>query len=237
MKTQQTPENPEHPPVTVRQMIDAGLMTPAPKYDTGPTIDSPLDWDARITAPQDQDQRLSDAVAGLVACTDPGESKAETGKKLTVWLARQPEVKAALAQDPASHVAGHSPLPWTLEQGDNETHIVGPMPDDYAIIARLGDWVVRPEEQEANAAYIVKACNEHDELLCALNNARQDVAWVESQRDKTLAHAQRLADALQGWQDWTQGKRAWPKLETNEALAQWEQDKQYANEKQKPKTT
>jgi hypothetical protein len=37
-----------------------------------------------------------------------------------------------------------------------------------------------------------------------------------------LGHAERLAEALKAWQDWSEGKRAWPKIETNVALAQWE---------------
>ncbi len=46
---------------------------------------------------------------------------------------------------------------------------------------------------KANATFIVRACN----------------------------NAERLAEALQGWQDWVDGKRAWPKLETNVALRLW----------------
>lgn len=53
----------------------------------------------------------------------------------------------------------HTPLPWRLEQ---KWHwVVGPNGESIARIRRL-------DERPANAEFIVRACNSHDDLLAAL---------------------------------------------------------------------
>ena len=86
----------------------------------------------------------------------------------------------------------HSPLPWLYFEDRNGSDL---MDIDGNHIARIEN--TEHANPEANAAYIVRACN----------------------------NAERLAEALQGWQDWADGKRSWPKLETNEALKSWKDAK------------
>ena len=69
-------------------------------------------------------------------------------------------------------MADHTPLPWANESGlriSAPGHRVGGF---VALVATLehrkGE---TPAEQRANGAFIVRACNAHDELLAALKVA------------------------------------------------------------------
>jgi len=71
----------------------------------------------------------------------------------------------------------HTPTPW--EVNDDDSGIIGtwgPDEDDWGLICAT-DYAISssvPEEQRpANAAFIVKACNAHDELVEALKTAIQ----------------------------------------------------------------
>ena len=83
-----------------------------------------------------------------------------------------------VAAGAAPLVAGHTPIPWRVEDGthliwsdnayDPGTNCVG------CVVARGAQpfsWKgSRPtaDEQDANVAFIVRACNSHDDLLSAL---------------------------------------------------------------------
>lgn len=75
----------------------------------------------------------------------------------------------------------HSPLPWSSTPWENTDH------HEIAIHAADGTWVAdcvvdqdndRPDEIEANAAFIIKAVNNHDVLVAALKRSKEalDVA-------------------------------------------------------------
>ena len=65
-------------------------------------------------------------------------------------------------------VAGHTPGPWKWESNDTDTNLYGPNPKDkydyiLSIYESVGGGGFPPDE--ANAAFIVRACNSHYELL------------------------------------------------------------------------
>ena len=62
----------------------------------------------------------------------------------------------------------HTPTPWTVEPGDSILKILS----GGHRIADVGDapyWQRFTAEHEANAAFIVRACNAHDALVAALD--------------------------------------------------------------------
>lgn len=71
----------------------------------------------------------------------------------------------------------HTPTPWAS--------------DDYVIYSLNGEHIAHtdntmrsPDEDDANAAHIVKCVNMHDELVEVLNLACQDLAdWIEATED------------------------------------------------------
>ena len=64
----------------------------------------------------------------------------------------------------------HTPTPWTVNgsfiQSDKKT------------VANVGDWNTRLDVDEANAAFIVRACNSHAALVAALE--RLLTAFIEA---------------------------------------------------------
>ena len=72
-------------------------------------------------------------------------------------------------------MSGHTPLPWTTRKArpghDRDVGIVAPgcagvIAECFEEFRAKGER--HPEEAEANAEYIVRACNSHEELLEAL---------------------------------------------------------------------
>lgn len=80
-------------------------------------------------------------------------------------------------------VVGRTPGPWTFDEHGGTFYVFGP---DGGMVADGDDaepWIARirgvgrgatVEEQRANAAHIVEACNAHDELVAALKTLRID---------------------------------------------------------------
>ena len=66
----------------------------------------------------------------------------------------------------------HTPTPWIAEGYAGGPYEIWPAPGNARLtrIARTQD--VTPEDQ-ANAAFIVRACNSHDALLAALEHCAQ----------------------------------------------------------------
>lgn len=82
----------------------------------------------------------------------------------------------------------HTPTPWLLEDGTlraagEETRLVA----DVAIYGRLSD------EGKANAAFIVRACNSHNDLVAALRaiqeieNKEYGPDWEEIEQARQIA--------------------------------------------------
>ena len=65
-------------------------------------------------------------------------------------------------------LANHTPLPWKYVSEYDEAYIDGPEPSQKGII---NFYLCDTEVGHANAAYIVRAVNAHEELIAALNEA------------------------------------------------------------------
>lgn len=69
----------------------------------------------------------------------------------------------------------HTPTPWIVRQKGDDCFVQGPRnkPDDYADIEVLGDDTnedfYSDEQKLADARFIVRACNAHDELVASLD--------------------------------------------------------------------
>jgi hypothetical protein len=83
----------------------------------------------------------------------------------------------------------HSPLPWRVKrlEGDH----IGIRAADNTALAMWDDW----PEREADAAYIVTACNTHHELVAVLRDIVTPMAGG-SFRNLTGENAQRALAAL-----------------------------------------
>jgi hypothetical protein len=68
----------------------------------------------------------------------------------------------------------HTPVPWVNPNGS--VTVKGP---DGGKIADMSGASYDVPMQEANAAFIVLACNNHDSLLAALDATRGIVAWAK----------------------------------------------------------
>lgn len=80
-----------------------------------------------------------------------------------------------------------SPLPWAI----------GPE-HDYEIYDAKGDYLAlmmdaRDGDDEANAAFIVKAVNSHDKLVAALRKAHE---VIESEFGRPCTHLDEIEDVL-----------------------------------------
>jgi siroheme synthase (precorrin-2 oxidase/ferrochelatase) len=74
----------------------------------------------------------------------------------------------------------HTPLPWQVEDNlppeEGTLLIYAPNAGDgwHQIVAFVGDMENVDGEDLANAAFIVHACNSHDDLVAALQEARRE---------------------------------------------------------------
>jgi hypothetical protein len=73
----------------------------------------------------------------------------------------------------------HTPTPWLAKEDGYEIYITSPDYDDngyeIAIVDNLGLDGKQADLQRVNAAFIVRAANAHDELVEALEEARDYV--------------------------------------------------------------
>jgi len=81
----------------------------------------------------------------------------------------------------------HTKTPWTVSPLSNDTNaaIEGP---DGLILQTIGD-----TPHKANAAFVVRACNSHDELLYCLKSIIND---LPSNRDWLNPDIERMARTL-----------------------------------------
>jgi hypothetical protein len=82
----------------------------------------------------------------------------------------------------------HTPGPWRIDKlHGNELFIIEPR----------GHWITEkvhgpnPQECEANAEFIVRACNSHDELTTALHLCADRLEWSDNPGDVRLGAAAR----------------------------------------------
>jgi len=101
----------------------------------------------------------------------------------------------------AAGKAAHSPLPWSVRASRNdEGYGLLICDEDQTILAGMDTWLgPTPEaEMEANAAFIVRACNSHAALVEALEAADLRITacatafYVDGNRKA-------LQSALEGW--------------------------------------
>ncbi len=88
----------------------------------------------------------------------------------------------------------HTPLPWAAQQGGNCSRIwgYGTQPLNYPVAVCERDPIDINGTHEANAEFIVRACNAHDDLLVACKAMVQ----AAQQRDPALGGvAATLAEA------------------------------------------
>lgn len=78
----------------------------------------------------------------------------------------------ATASTNQSH-AQHSPLPWHVAEASSGGFFVDVRGDDSRLLAIAAKTGIRGEA-EANAAFIVRAVNAHDDLVAALTQARRE---------------------------------------------------------------
>jgi hypothetical protein len=83
----------------------------------------------------------------------------------------------------------HTPTPWLLGN-DRETIIA----TDDDIVVDCG--IRRAEEAEANAAFIIRAVNCHEELLDAVKCLRQHLALFCTPSDSVAAEIFNLVDGV-----------------------------------------
>lgn len=166
------------------------------KTQQTPDPDSLPEWTRPLPdpAPQDQDQRLADAVAGLVACTDPDAPVSRV-------TGHSPHYAEAAAYESTQH----SILPWRNNGGQIERFDGFPN-----VIATVGKVNQQSWKDTANANYIVRACNEYEALKAHAHKSAL-----------ALAAAERLADALRKANTCASLPDS-VKQVIREALAQWE---------------
>ena len=87
----------------------------------------------------------------------------------------------------AAGKAAHTPTPWSVRAARNdEGYGLLICDEDQTILARMDTWLgSTPEaEMEANAAFIVRACNSHAALVEALKAIREEAtAYPEGGED------------------------------------------------------
>jgi hypothetical protein len=91
----------------------------------------------------------------------------------------------------------HTPLPWDFDEYEDGTSIFCANPDSK----NHGEWVARvvtelTEHGEVNAAFIVRACNSHAELLAALEGllTLNIIKTIDNLRDSVSKSAAQKVD-------------------------------------------
>ncbi len=93
----------------------------------------------------------------------------------------------------------HTPIPWTCDYDDQDHTGIG-IADDEMMIALVAPKGGPDELDKANAEFIVKAVNCHDELVAACENTAASLAICQMPRlDNSVAdNDQIIAIALDG---------------------------------------
>ena len=87
----------------------------------------------------------------------------------------------------------HTPTPWSFGSQFIAKH-VGPSVLDYEHIATIPDHLQSDDPQwEANAAFIVQACNSHDDLVAACELALTIIGHPDDAGTKFIADALKRA--------------------------------------------
>lgn len=103
-------------------------------------------------------------------------------------------------------MSGHTPTPWTFDEHGGTFYVWGPgqamvtdgdVDEGYVARMRGVGRGATVEEQRANAEFIVRACNAHEELLQAL----REIAAVDAEdpsipQDSPYAYAMGKAKGL-----------------------------------------
>jgi hypothetical protein len=91
----------------------------------------------------------------------------------------------------------HTPGPWfTKRQGFSTVYVEARLRDGWIQeVAACGPTEAGSEQQEANAEFIVRACNSHDQLVAALKAAR-DLIYAEVADGGYTAQAALIREAL-----------------------------------------
>lgn len=90
----------------------------------------------------------------------------------------------------------HTPTPWDYgyqggKYGKGELLITGDKGEEYsALVGQIH--TIDPKEAEANAAFIVRACNAHDELVAALECAAESIEAFGAQAAKLPEQKEQL---------------------------------------------
>lgn len=82
--------------------------------------------------------------------------------------------------------AGRTPTPWRLAGHDTVASYSLPAP--YSVI--VAECPGYQSSREANAEFIVRACNAHEELVAALKDAYQHVALLGSGQIPEFSNAE-----------------------------------------------
>ena len=84
----------------------------------------------------------------------------------------------------------HTPLPWRVNHDGSDACLIEgprtPVPHHHVYVARAKGGPGRDEMAEANAAFIVKAVNSHDDLLEALKEVTHWADSVIGEPDKAM---------------------------------------------------
>ncbi len=76
------------------------------------------------------------------------------------------------------------PTPWWSDRGNDGTWLI--CSDDVLVASTNDDFLSHPSH-EANAAFIVRACNSHDDLVAALMEAADVLAELGHDSDALKA--------------------------------------------------
>ena len=74
----------------------------------------------------------------------------------------------------------HTPTPWRMGPALHEGYHAAVMALSHTLIANFGDGSVGKAEHEANAEFIVRACNSHDAMVEALEAMYLQMSHFES---------------------------------------------------------
>lgn len=79
--------------------------------------------------------------------------------------------------DSTTPVVAHSPLPWRKAFSENQQWlVVNGLGDDGDVIARIPRF--KDFIDQADAEFIVRACNAHDELIAALRAIKRRIHFI-----------------------------------------------------------
>ena len=153
--------------------------------------------------------RINGVVTHEIGCPNQGTTPKKAKRHYYVGIVKvtrdrimfatslEPKPHFRKEYDPQTEGRGHTPTPWTVRHGEKNgetfVEIVGMKTEivDY-FVSR--SWGTRPED-EANAAFIVRAVNCHSELLEACKQAR---SFVKDHQDGDTAYLDSIIAKAEG---------------------------------------